>query len=149
MKIWHTLALAAAVGFVLWLLSPSRAITRDPSTVEISYMGDSGSSANAVDDAIRFFESESKEQHARDPACPIYHVVSGQNASRDQTADPTRFLVSVAGGMPPDLILFDRYAVSEWAARGAFSKLDGFLAGSRQGRAGCDRSGELLQVMLG
>ncbi|HEX8280042.1 MAG TPA: extracellular solute-binding protein, partial [Chthoniobacterales bacterium] len=52
----------------------------------------------------------------------------GQNASRDLTADPTRFLVSVAGGEPPDLILFDRYAVSEWAARGAFAKLDDFLA---------------------
>ena len=35
----------------------------------------------------------------------------------------------MAGGQPPDLILFDRYAVSEWAARGAFMKLDPFLAG--------------------
>ena len=34
----------------------------------------------------------------------------------------------MAGGQPPDLILFDRYAVSEWAARGAFMKLDPFLA---------------------
>ena len=55
-------------------------------------------------------------------------MLNGQSASRDQTADPTRFLVSVAGGQPPDLLLFDRYAISEWAARGAFTRLDPFLA---------------------
>ena len=57
----------------------------------------------AMDDAIREFE----KLH------PQYRVVSGQNASRNQTEDPTRFLVSVAGGMPPDVIYFDRYAVSD------------------------------------
>ena len=80
------------------------------------------------------FEAESRELHEKDPRHPIYRVITGQSASRDQTADPTRFLVSVAGGEPPDLILFDRYAVSEWAARGAFIKLDPFLAREAQSR---------------
>src|SRR2546430_15832078 len=69
----------------------------------------------------------SQAAHEENPAHPIYKIIKGQTASRDPTADPTRFLVSVAGGSPPDLILFDRYAVSEWAARGAFTKLDEFV----------------------
>src|SRR5439155_53717 len=63
-----------------------------------------------------------------DPAHPIYKIIKGQTASRGPTADPTRFLFSLAERMPPDFILFDRYAVSEWAARGAFTKLDEFVA---------------------
>ncbi len=90
-------------------------------------MGPGGPISGPVDDAIREFEQESRRAHAAEPSRPIYRVVSGQNASRDQTADPTRFLVSVAGGMPPDVIVFDRYAVSEWASRGTFESLDEYI----------------------
>ena len=129
MNFWKALLLATALGVALWFLSPSRAIApNEPGVVEISYLGQSGAEAAAVADALRIFEGESRAAHQRDPSHPIYHIVTGQNASRDQTADPTRFLVSVAGGMPPDLIRFDRYAISEWAARGAFAKLDEFVA---------------------
>src|SRR2546425_7680563 len=129
MKAWKFLALAIFLGFALWFLSPSRTIApTEPGVVEISYLGQSGAEAAAVADALRIFEAESRAAHQRDPSHSIYRVVTGQNASRDQTADPTRFLVSVAGGMPPDLIRFDRYAISEWAARGAFAKLDDFVA---------------------
>ncbi len=119
---------AAACLFLLWLLSPSRsARLSEPGVVEISYMAPGGPIAQPMEDAVREFERASREAHARDPSRPIYRVISGQNASRDQTEDPSRFLVSVAGGMPPDVISFDRYAVSEWAARGAFTPLDPFL----------------------
>lgn len=63
---------------------------------------------------------------------PGVEVVVSQNASRDQTSDPTRFLVSVAGGQPPDMIIFDRYAVAEWAARNAFRPLDDFVEVERE-----------------
>ena len=59
---------------------------------------------------------------------PQYNVQIGTASVRDMTADPSRFLLSVAGGDPPDVILFDRYAVAEWAARGAFKNLDPYLA---------------------
>ncbi|HEY4283517.1 MAG TPA: hypothetical protein VGM62_10680, partial [Chthoniobacterales bacterium] len=124
MKAWKFLMLAVGVGILLWLLSPNRSIRpNEPATVEISYLGQAGADIAALYDAFRIFESESRGAHAHDPAHPIYRIVTGQNASRDQTADPTRFLVSVAGGAPPDLIRFDRYAIGEWAARGAFAKL--------------------------
>lgn len=114
---------------VLWWLAPERASKSDEKdVVEITFMGPSGPIQGALEDAIREFERLSRERHALDPTYPIFRVVSGQNASRNQTEDPTRFLVSLAGGMPPDVIFFDRFAISEWAARGAFTKLDDFVA---------------------
>jgi multiple sugar transport system permease protein len=129
MRPWRFVLLAAGLGIAAWLLSPERSIRpNEPGVVEIYYLGQSGADAAAMNDAFRVFESDSREAHAHDPSHPIYRIVMGQNASRDQTADPTRFLVSVAGGVPPDLVRFDRYAISEWAARGAFAKLDEFVA---------------------
>ena len=128
MKFWKVLSLAAAVTALLWLVSTDRdSAPNEAGVVEISYLGQAGTDAAAMNDAFRVFEAMSRSEHERNRAHPIYRILTGQNASRDQTADPTRFLVSVAGGKPPDLIRFDRYAVSEWAARGAFMKLDPFL----------------------
>ena len=122
-------ALAAALFLsVLWCLAPARGTDRREGVVEIRYTGPSGVVQGAFEDVIREFERLSEERHRVDPRYPRYRVISGQNASRNQTEDPTRFLVSVAGGLPPDVILFDRYAISEWAARGAFLPLDSRVA---------------------
>jgi ABC-type sugar transport system permease subunit/ABC-type glycerol-3-phosphate transport system substrate-binding protein len=133
MSAWKVALSSALLLTVLWLLAPARSKTaHEPGTMEITFVGRGGGPvAGALDDAIREFEAESRREHAKDPAKPAYRVVSGQNAMRSQTEDPTRFLVSVAGGVPPDVIVFDRYAVSEWAHRGAFAKLDEFLAHDR------------------
>jgi multiple sugar transport system permease protein len=129
MSPWRIALFVAALGLLLWLLAPQRALLpNDPGVVELTYSGDAGINNAVMDDAFRAFEAESRQLHEKDPRHPIYRVINGQSASRDQTADPMRFLVSVAGGQPPDLILFDRYAVSEWAARKAFTKLDPYLA---------------------
>jgi multiple sugar transport system permease protein len=108
----------------LWLLAPQRSIQLEDGAVEIRYMGRSGPIQGAMEDAIREFERLSRERHLADTNYPIYRVISGQDASRGQTEDPTRFLVSLAGGTPPDVIDFDRFAISEWASRGAFTPLD-------------------------
>jgi multiple sugar transport system permease protein len=128
-KAWKFLLGAVAVLALLWFLNPERVIkSNEPGVVEIVYLAESGPEAGSVEEAMRDFEERSRAAHQLNPAHPIYKIIKGQTASRDPTADPTRFLVSVAGGMPPDLILFDRYAVSEWAARGAFTRLDDFVA---------------------
>ncbi len=130
MSAWKIALYSALILTALWFLSPSRSQQApQPGVVEISMMG-LGPISGPVGDAIRDFEEqsrvahdESERAHENDPSVeikPIYHVVSGQEASRSQTEDPTRFLVGVAGGMPPDVIRFDRYAVTEWASRGAF-----------------------------
>ncbi|MCG3148471.1 MAG: hypothetical protein PCFJNLEI_01915 [Verrucomicrobiae bacterium] len=123
MSAWRVALYSALILTALWLLAPSRSTQApEPDITEITYVGRGGGPVSgALDDAVREFES----------ANPQYRVVSGQSASRGQTEDPTRFLVSVAGGMPPDVILFDRYAVTEWAARGAFHPLDDFVAKDR------------------
>lgn len=119
---------AACLLTVLWFLSPTREIESPESgVVEIHFMGPGGPVTGVLESAVRLFEQESREARQKDPSLPEYRVVSGQNASRDMTTDPTRFLLSVAGGMPPDVIYFDRFAVAEWASRGAFLNLDPFL----------------------
>jgi ABC-type sugar transport system permease subunit/ABC-type glycerol-3-phosphate transport system substrate-binding protein len=126
----QTILLTLLVVVGLWLLHPSRqyeSAPREANVVEITYMGPGGALSGAAEDAAREFERRSLEAHRVDSSKPIYRVISGQNAARDQTADPTRFLVSVAGGMPPDVIYFDRFATAEWAARGAFTPLDPFI----------------------
>lgn len=128
---WKPWVAALAIVLTLWVLYPSRQLegqATDSNVVEIVYMGPGGPLANALEDAAREFERRSLEAHRADPSKPIFRVISGQNAARDQTADPTRFLVAVAGGMPPDVIYFDRYAIAEWAARDAFVPLDPFIA---------------------
>src|SRR5882724_3224591 len=129
MSTWKVALLSALVLTALWFLAPSRSVkATDPGTVEISFVGRGGGPvAGALDDAVREFEEESDQAHAKDPSKIRYRLVSGQNASRGQTEDPTRFLTSVAGGVPPDVIVFDRFAVTEWAARGAFYPLDEFI----------------------
>jgi ABC-type sugar transport system permease subunit/ABC-type glycerol-3-phosphate transport system substrate-binding protein len=59
---------------------------------------------------------------------PGVKVVIGQSAARNLVEDPQRVLCAIVGGDPPDIIVFDRYAVGEWAARDAFMPLDDFIA---------------------
>lgn len=58
---------------------------------------------------------------------PDIRVVFGQSAAINRVADPQRILCSIAGGFPPDVIEFDRFAVGEMASRGAFEPLQPFL----------------------
>ena len=129
MSSWKTILLLLVIAAALWLLYPSRQLEgpADPSVVEIHFMAPPPPVGTAILDLVRDFEAHSVAAHAKDPNRPIYRVVAGHNAARDQVSDPTRFLVSVAGGMPPDVIHFDRYAVAEWAARGAFEPLDAYI----------------------
>ena len=126
---WLKGALTGAVLVTaLWVLAPQRSIRHEDGAVELTFMGPDGPIKGALEDSIREFERLSRLRHEADPAYPVYRVISGQHASRNQVEDPTRFIVSVAGGMPPDVIFFDRFAISEWAARGAFMPLDDRLA---------------------
>ncbi|MCK5862183.1 MAG: extracellular solute-binding protein, partial [Candidatus Hydrogenedentes bacterium] len=62
-------------------------------------------------------------------------VTVGQSAMLDRTGDPQRLVCSIAGGDPPDVVWFDRFAVSEWAARNAFMSLQGFIDSDLRDRA--------------
>lgn len=130
MENWKFILACLSLGLIVWLLYPSRSLTHqnEENVVEIFYMGPLGPIADGMAEAVAVFEQRSLDAHRKDPNKPIYRVISGQTAAKDQVADPTRFLISVAGGMPPDVIYFDRFAIAEWAARGAFDPLDPFIA---------------------
>ncbi len=59
---------------------------------------------------------------------PRYRVVMSSAVARDLTGDAQRLLTAVAGGVPPDLVFFDRFAVAQWADRHALLDLRPMLA---------------------
>jgi multiple sugar transport system permease protein len=61
----------------------------------------------------------------RDPKTgkPKYKVIVGTAVSPDLVGDAQRLLCAVAGGVPPDVVWFDRFAIGEWAARDALEDL--------------------------
>ena len=123
-------AAAAVVVGLFHMTGGNDALSGDEEVSEISFMG-SGPVAGPLDEAIKEFERLSRLRHQEDPSYPVYKVISGQTAARDRTQDPTRFLLSVVGGMPPDVVAFDRFALCQWVALGAFEPLDGFLEKDR------------------
>ncbi len=58
---------------------------------------------------------------------PQYKVIASTSASPNLTADSQRLLCAVAGKVPPDLVWFDRFAIGEWAARGALTDLTPYI----------------------
>ncbi|HIJ73106.1 MAG TPA: extracellular solute-binding protein [Candidatus Hydrogenedentes bacterium] len=73
-------------------------------------------------DQVKDFESLHDGRGGR----PAIKVIMGQSASLNKTDDPQRLLCGIAGGDPPDAVFFDRFAVGEWAAKGALMSLQAF-----------------------
>src|SRR5436190_8093409 len=59
---------------------------------------------------------------------PQYTVIISASAERDSTSDGQRLLCAIAGGVPPDVVFFSRFATGEWASRGALLELRPMLA---------------------
>ncbi|MBI2200696.1 MAG: extracellular solute-binding protein [Armatimonadetes bacterium] len=97
MSLWKPILAGVFLLAVLVALYPSRrsGLRDRAGVVEIVFMGPGGPIRGAMEDAVRDFEEASRQVHAGDPSQPIYRVISGQNAARDQVSDPTRFLISV------------------------------------------------------
>ena len=122
MPAWKVIVVLALSAVLLYWLYPSRSSGPGAQTTEL-VMWAPGNELLDMEPVLKRFEFDN-------PGCK---VVIGQAAARDMVADPQRFLCSVAGGTPPDLIKFDRYAISEWASRGAFEPLDDRLAADAAG----------------
>ena len=114
---------------MIYLIYPRRGwVNSDAGRVtEITYLGSPDAAVRAAtQSAIDEFEKRN----------PRYRVRQALNTTSDMQGDPTRFLIGLAGGSPPDVIFFDRFAVSEWAARGAFTPLDPFMEADSVGGVG-------------
>ncbi|MDA0840159.1 MAG: extracellular solute-binding protein [Planctomycetota bacterium] len=114
---YRGILIPVAALFVAWILypKPQRDIKNEGIT-EIVYWTP-GSASDSMKLVVKEFERRN----------PQYRVTQGTATVRDSVGDPTRFLLGVAGGVPPDLIFFDRFAVVEWASRGAFTDLSPFI----------------------
>jgi ABC-type sugar transport system permease subunit/ABC-type glycerol-3-phosphate transport system substrate-binding protein len=96
-------------------------------TVTLHYWGNDSTVAESdvlvAFDLIQDFES----LHDGSDGKTAIKVIMGQSGTFDRTGDPQRLLCAIAGGDPPDVVWFDRFAVGEWASRGAFMQLQTFL----------------------
>jgi len=57
---------------------------------------------------------------------PGYRAIMGSSAVRtglDGEGNPQRLMCGIAGGVPPEVVEYDRFAICQWAARGAFLDL--------------------------
>jgi multiple sugar transport system permease protein len=116
MSSWRTLALIVVGLVVAYFLYPSSEKPRnekgiEPEEITLWY---TGNSPDAVRTAAELFEQKTGGK---------YRVLVGNAAVKNSTEDASRFLLGVAGGAPPDLIYYDRFAVVEGAQRGAFTDL--------------------------
>src|SRR5580704_18567161 len=59
---------------------------------------------------------------------PQYRVKATTGTAQDATGDSQRLLSAIAGGVPPDVVFFDRFAVGEWASRHALEDLTPYIA---------------------
>lgn len=110
------LAVIAMIAIIVWTWQATRPTSSDGRQQivvwNLTMMGPS------VELALHQFETEN----------PQYRVVYSASVAPNTTTDGQRLLTAIAGGVPPDLMMFDRFAIPEWAARGALTELSPFLA---------------------
>ncbi|MEA2708184.1 MAG: multiple sugar transport system permease protein [Phycisphaerales bacterium] len=70
--------------------------------------------------------------HAFERKNPQYKVTMGSAVALDITGDSQRLLCTIAGGVPPDVVWFDRFAIGEWAGRDALTDLTPLLAAQKK-----------------
>lgn len=106
-----------AVAFALSLFSLSAVAE----TITLFYLADERD-ALALDLILDF-----EARHNGSDGQPAIKVIMGQTAVINHVDDPQRLMTAVAGGNPPDVVWFNRYAVGGMASRGAFLSLSPFL----------------------
>ncbi len=116
MNFWKLITVGLIALLLLWFLYPSRNIETKKGVTELILWAP-GNLFLQMQPVLDYFEK----------ANPEFKIIIGQSASRNMTADPQRFLCSVAGDASPDIIMFARNALSEWASRGAFESLNKYL----------------------
>ena len=121
---WTLLGVVAGAFFLAWLLYPessSSRVSEERESIVLWLM--------PQPDFMVPYTATAREFERLHPE---YSVQVGSSITRDTAGDPTRFLLGVAGGEPPDVIFFDRFAIVEWAARGAFTDLNPYVQRDRE-----------------
>ena len=58
---------------------------------------------------------------------PGYRIITGFHTGVTGTGQQ-KLLTAIAGGSPPDVLIFDRFSVGEWAVRNALQPMDALMA---------------------
>lgn len=89
----------------------------------------SGSFGEDIYAVVHQFE----QQNLKSDGTPQYKVIMGTAVAKNLTGDAQRLLCAVAGGVPPDVVFFDRFAIGEWAGRDALEDLTPYIQRQRPG----------------
>lgn len=106
------LFLTLLLALAFWTHSNTGADQRQDGRTEIIFWG-TPLLTDQITPILRAFEKEN----------PEYKVIYSVPVTKDITGDAQRLLCAIAGGVPPDIVYFDRFAIGEWAAKGAFEDL--------------------------
>lgn len=117
---WPVCFLALALLFFPCCLAHADASASDGKPVTLIVWGlQSGKETAGLDAQIAEFQK-------RNPDIKISAMSMGAGAM-----NPQKLMTSIVGHVPPDVIRQDRFTIGDWASRGAFQPLDGYLAGEK------------------
>jgi multiple sugar transport system permease protein len=115
----NMMAAVALAALMLWLYPTApRADERDAIDVTIWFNG-----------PIRPRQIDALDAFER--IHPHIRVTLGSSAVRtglDGEGNPQRLMCGIAGGVPPEVVEYDRFAVCQWASKGAFLDLSPLIA---------------------
>jgi multiple sugar transport system permease protein len=107
------ITLGKLIAFFLLLLIP---IAPASATRFVIWGTATGDDAKGQDAMIAAFER-------RHPGVRVVALNMGAGAM-----NPQKLMTAIVGGVPPDLIIQDRFTIGDWASRGAFRSLDDLLS---------------------
>lgn len=116
MSRWRFLATLLVVGALLWWLHPKPGAEYSDDVTEVTIWFNGiveGRHLDVIDAFERRF--------------PQYRGILGSSAVRtglEGEGNPQRLMCGIAGGVPPEVVEYDRFAICQWAARGAFLDLN-------------------------
>lgn len=120
---WRWWVSAVVVAGLLWWLHPKPGAEHAGDVKEVTVWF-SGVIYGRHIDVIDAFERE----------FPEYRGILGSSAARtniEGEGNPQRLMCGIAGGVPPEVVEYDRFAICQWAARHAFLDLTKFIEKDR------------------
>ena len=126
MSSWRLWLGIVLLGALIWWSYPHRSAKRLGADTEVTIWFNGiieGRHLEVVDAFERTFDH-------RTPYSGIYRAEVGSSAVRgglEGEGNPQRLMCGIAGGVPPDVVEYDRMAICQWAARGAFMDLTPFI----------------------
>ena len=119
MRFWRFWVSAAVIASALWWLHPHPRAQQADNVTEVTIWFNGIIEGRHID-VIDAFERE----------FPQYRGILGSSAARtglEGEGNPQRLMCGIAGGVPPEVVEYDRFAICQWAARGAFLDLTPFV----------------------